>query len=122
MVMMGGFYAYLGVRISNGKKTLVYAESMDRNGSMCEEARVLAELNGKQDKIWLQLRMEASESGPKFFMDYSFDGDNFVNVETDFMPSDHTWVGAKIGLFANVLEESVKGGWADFEYIHVEAL
>lgn len=122
MVMMGGFYAYLGVRIRDRKITLVYAESMDRNGSMCEEARVLAELSGKQDKIWLQLRMEASESGPKFFMDYSFDGDNFVNVETDFMPSDHTWVGAKIGLFANVLEESVKGGWADFEYIHVEVL
>lgn len=66
--------------------------------------------------------MEEGESGPKFYMDYSLDGEQFVNVETDFMPSDHTWVGAKIGLFANVLEESEKGGYGEFAYIHVETL
>lgn len=122
MVMMGGFYAYLGVRVQEGKKLLVYAESMDKAGSMCEETKVLAELSTEQDKIWLQLRMEKGEAGPEFFMDYSLEGETFVNVDTDFMPSDHTWVGAKIGLFANVLEEKSKGGYADFAYIHVEAL
>lgn len=121
MVMMGGFYAYLGVRIKDGKKQLVYAESMDKDGNMCEETKPLAELSKEQEKIWIQLRMEEGEHGPVFFMAYSYDGDAFVNVETDFMPSDHTWVGAKIGLFANVLEEERKGGWADFEYIHVDA-
>lgn len=121
MVMMGGFYAYLGVRIKDGKKMLVYAESRDKNGSMYEDTKALAELSENQEKIWIRLRMEAGEDGPIFFMDYSNDGEDFVNVETDFMPSDHTWVGAKIGLFANVLEESEKGGWADFEYIHVDA-
>ena len=65
---------------------------------------------------------EEGVNGPMFFMDYSLDGDNYINVETEFMPSDHTWVGAKIGLFANVLEENAKGGYADFAYIHVEAL
>lgn len=122
LVMMGGFYAYLGVRVVDGEKILVYTESMNKDGRMCEETERLEVLLKEQNEIYLQLRMEEGESGPKFYMDYSLDGEQFVNVETDFMPSDHTWVGAKIGLFANVLEESEKGGYGEFAYIHVETL
>ena len=49
-------------------------------------------------------------------------GDEEIAVPTDFMPSDHTWVGAKIGLFANIFAENSIGGHADFEYIHVTSL
>ena len=58
------------------------------------------------------------EHAPIFAMKYSLDGENYVDVPVDFMPSDHTWVGAKIGLFATVLGQE-KGGYGDFEYIHV---
>jgi len=122
LVMMGGYYAYVGVRVQKGEKLLVYAESMEKDGTMCEEVKELAVLDNTQEMIWLSLRMEEGISGPEFFMAYSLDGENFADVETDFMPSDHTWVGAKIGLFANVLEENRKGGYADFSYIHVDAL
>ena len=40
----------------------------------------------------------------------------------EFTPSDHTWVGAKIGLFANIVGDKEAGGYGDFEYLHVEAL
>ena len=43
-------------------------------------------------------------------------------VRAEFTLSDHTWVGAKIGLFANVIGEKELGGYGDFEYLHVEAL
>ena len=122
MVMMGGFYGYLSVRITEGKKCLVYGESMEREGKMCEDFKVLEELPDSQKCVYFQFRMEEGEGGPKFFMDYSIDGEEFKNVATDFMPSDHTWVGAKIGLFASVLEEKAKGGYADFKYIKVTAL
>ena len=70
-------------------------------------------------KAYVRFRMERKDDLPQFFMDYSDDGIHFINVQTEFMPSDHTWVGAKIGLFANALVENDKSGFADFDYIHV---
>ena len=50
------------------------------------------------------------------------DSASWTEVRAEFTPSDHTWVGAKIGLFANVIGEKELGGYGDFEYLHVEAL
>ena len=47
---------------------------------------------------------------------------SWTEVRAEFTPSDHTWVGAKIGLFANIVGEKEAGGYGDFEYLHVEAL
>ena len=87
---------------------------------MRENVEILSTLL-ESSKAYVRFRMERKDDLPQFFMDYSDDGIHFTNVKTDFMPSDHTWVGAKIGLFANVLEENEKGGFADFDFIHVTA-
>ena len=132
MVMMGGDYAYLGVRTVNGSKTLVLSQSSDKkdgaikaNGQSTEKEEavtVLTTLDGKQEKVWLVFCIKEKNGTPFFAMKYSVDGENYVDVDVDFMPSDHTWVGAKIGLFANVLGQEEKGGYGDFAYIHVEAI
>ena len=122
MVMMGGHYAYIAVRIINGKKTAVFAEAYDEGEHVKERFTVLKELSDSEEKIYITFVMEDGGDAPVFKMYYSLDGKEEINVPTTFMPSDHTWVGAKIGLFANVMEAKEKGGYADFEYIHVTAL
>lgn len=132
MVMMGGHYAYLAVRITDGMKTLVYAEAFDaEDGSVKEKLTVLQKLAPDTEKIIFSFAMEEGNDGPVFKMFFTLD-EKETAVPTAFMPSDHTWVGAKIGLFANVPEETAsaesgtaavgKGGYADFEYIHVTPL
>lgn len=127
MVMMGGHYAYLGVRILQGKKLLVLAGSVDGKASdgnsiMEEVVKVQKELFADQNKLFVRFRMEPDGNGPRFLMSYSLDGQSYTDVVTDFMPSDHTWVGSKIGLFANVLDKNAAGGYADFDYIRVQAI
>lgn len=128
MVMMGGDYAYLGVRVADGAKNLVLSRSADKiggaiksNGQSTEKEETittLAKLEPEQNKVRLVFEIKETEHAPVFAMKYSLDGENYVDVPVDFMPSDHTWVGAKIGLFATVLGQE-KGGYGDFEYIHV---
>lgn len=127
MTMMGGHYAYLAVRMIDGKKKLVFAKAYDEGNEVKEDVKELAVLSDTQNQVWFCVRMEQGESGPAFKMFYELTEGERVEVETDFMPSDHTWVGAKIGLFANALgmesvNGSVKCGYADFAYIHVKAL
>ena len=128
MVMMGGDYAYLGVRVTDGVKTLILSWSADKkggaikaNGQSTEKEETvtnLAKLDSKQEKVWLVFEIKEAEGIPAFVMKYSLDGETYVEVPVDFMPSDHTWVGAKIGLFATVLGQE-NNGYGDFEYIHV---
>lgn len=128
MVMMGGHYAYLAVRIVDGKKTLVYTESYDGEDGMEEKTVIVRTLSGDVENVNLTLAMKESGHGPLFQLFYTIGGELEENVPTDFMPSDHTWVGAKIGLFANLCADGTgkgntgrpqNGGYADFEYIHV---
>lgn len=123
MVMMGGHYAYIAVRVVNGSKKLVFGRAYDgENGSVREEMKELTALSDTADKVYISFVMAEGKEGPEFKMSYSLNGEDAVKVDTDFMPSDHTWVGSKIGLFANTSQVNNKGGYADFEYIHVKAL
>lgn len=129
MVMMGGDYAYLGVRMTDGVKTLILSQSSDKkdgavraNGQSTEKEEtvtVLATLDSEQEKVWLVFEIREKNGTPVFAMKYSLDGEQYTNVPIDFIPSDHTWVGAKIGLFATVLGQDEKGGYGDFAYVKV---
>ncbi len=119
MVMMGGHYAYLAVRNTTEGKKLVYAEAYDEGGSVKEKVTFLKKLASEEEKIVISFTMEEDADAPVFHMYYTGKEGKEVNVPTQFLPSDHTWVGAKIGLFANALDVTEKGGYADFEYIHV---
>lgn len=119
MVMMGGHYAYLAVQMEKGVMSLISGKSYEeKKGNRQEKVQKLKELPDTQEKIFFFFEMKKEENQPVFEMSYSLDGTDRQKVEIDFMPSDHTWVGAKIGLFANT-PETFKGGYADCEYIHV---
>lgn len=132
MVMMGGDYAYLGVRMSEGKRTVILSQSTDKkNGSMRangqstdkeETVTELVPLNSNQDCVYFVFAIKERDGAPVFEMGYSLDREDYHEVAVDFMPSDHTWVGAKIGLFATVSGDDTECGYADFEYISVESI
>lgn len=125
MVMMGGHYAYLAVRLVRGKKRLVRGLSYDSEDGVKEKTEQIAELADEVDRVYITFAMEATGETPVFKMYYSLQDASDANriwVKTDFMPSDHTWVGAKIGLFANSYDVKSQSGYADFEYIQVSPL
>lgn len=124
MTMMGGDYAYLGVRVVKGSKMLVLSVSSDTDEGKQEKSATLEVLPETQEAVYLRFVMEEGGNGVSFRMFYSLDGTDYKEEGTHshFMPSDHTWVGAKIGLFANTLGKAEQGGYGDFSYIHVEAI
>ena len=126
MVMMGGHYAYLAVRVIRGQKRLILGKSYDSEDGMREKAEQLLVLPEGQEQVYLIFAMREGDNGSVFHCYYSLTDDtdsaSWTEVRAEFTPSDHTWVGAKIGLFANVIGEKELGGYGDFEYLHVEAL
>jgi hypothetical protein len=91
-------------------------------GGMKEEIRVLEKLPEAAEQIFFGIILKKGKAGMEFSMYYSLEEKERVFVETDFMPSDHTWVGSKIGLFAIASDPAEKRGYGDFAYIHVKAL
>ncbi|MCI5872075.1 MAG: glycoside hydrolase 43 family protein [Clostridiales bacterium] len=125
MVMMGGHYAYLAVRLVRGKKRLVRGLSYDSEDGIKEKTEQVLELADDVNRVYITFAMEAAGETPVFKMYYSLQDTSAASrvwVKVDFMPSDHTWVGAKIGLFANTYDANAQGGYADFEYIQVSPL
>ncbi len=49
-----------------------------------------------------------------------------MDLKVKYTPSDHTWVGAKIGIYAStrksIEERAYECGFSDFKYVHVEEL
>lgn len=124
MTMMGGDYAYLAVRVAKGKRLLVVALSKDGEDGKEETAETLEILPDCAQTVRFSFLMEQSGADTRFRMFYAVGTDELRQEVTQvcFMPSDHTWVGAKIGLFANTFGEKEKGGYGDFDYIRVAAL
>lgn len=120
MVMMGGEYAYLAVKRENDENLIVYTVSHEENNTKREEEITIAKI---KDVSCVKFSVEMQE-GPKLKMFYQIGTDAKVEVKESaaFVPSDHTWVGAKLGLFAVAENEGKACGYADFAYIHVNAI
>jgi beta-xylosidase len=121
LVMMGGEYAFLAVQKSGDSFDIVYGTSREENGKKTEDIVTVAKnLDGTAaSSVTFSLTLVA---GPRVHMYYRLG--NGIKTEVaqaaSFLPSDHTWVGAKLGLFA--VAEAAARGYADFDYIHVKAI
>ena len=58
---------------------------------------------------------------PVLRMLWSADGEHFCDSTCRFVPVDHTWVGAKIGIFA-LSDQGAETGYADFLSVRVTEL
>ena len=57
---------------------------------------------------------------PVLSLFWSPDGEEFSDTGCEYVPSDHTWVGARIGVFA--LSEDEEGGYADLVSVRTEKI
>jgi len=141
-ILMGGKYAFLAVTKHDGKYSLVYGQSeedqvedqfeesqnygglgqMGQINSTVITERILVKKDMPENIRELKLRIQMNKN-LEVTMAYQMPclDSEWLQVDYIFVPQDHTWVGAKIGLFAQSKEtdNSKEHGYADFEYIRV---
>lgn len=126
-VLMGGQYAYLAVKRDQNDFTLVYVESKGDKDRRTD--CILMEKKLPNHLQWIQLFLSFSEEDKSVEMKYYLEENKVKNQSIDencfqqfgqgFKPTDHTWVGAKVGLFAMADGLDKDKGFADFDYIKV---
>ena len=63
-----------------------------------------------------------SGKNPHLSMDLILPDGGSKDLSVNFEPLDHTWVGAKIGIFALSKNAAKDPGFADFHYVTVKEL
>ncbi len=114
LIMMGGEYAFGAVKKIGEDFYFVYGVSKEEKGYKTEIIRYSEKLDKENLEIRLSCSLENKDGRVVFKM---FKDDELIKESLEFVPSDHTWVGAKQGLFSMGSE-----GYADFEYFKVESI
>lgn len=129
VTVVGGQYCYLSVNKTDDKYTLVYTESYDENDERFEKETVIYDIASNHENKELNVKVELENvDSVKLTISYSFDGKNFTVVDSEFVPSDHQWTGAKLGIFAfgtntiNSTDTENNIGFADFKFFKVERI
>lgn len=118
LVMMGGDYALIKVRIENGSAKLFFVTSFQENTDKKEKEVLIETLPENTYSVTLYTSLT-----DKFEMHYDNGlGKTLVKESLAFRPVDHTWVGAKPGLFANSVSNSFNSGSGIFEYFEVKEI
>ena len=115
--LVGGQYAYAALRRTADGLSIVYVESEGDDHA----ERVLDEVAGLPDgpvTLRLTLLPTGYDTAVTTF-EYAADG-VFRVIGRPFEPARHTWVGARLALFAMPLEGAAHGGHADFGPFVVE--
>lgn len=119
LTLMGGQYAYLAIRREEkGCKLVFVTSSDDEKGNKVENELFSAPCSEK-----LSLRMNLCNIGyARAEADFlvSMDGKEWGMVYEGFEPSRHTWVGARVGLFAMAAGKEKACGSAAFGVFDVE--
>lgn len=118
--LIGGQYAYAALRRCKDGLSLVWVVSEGEGHT----ERVTDEVVGLPEAP-VTLRMTLLPTGydtAVMTLEYAVDG-VFRVIGQPFVPEKHTWVGARIALFAMPLEGGAdRGGYADFGPFAIEAL
>jgi beta-xylosidase len=69
--------------------------------------------------IYFRVRVTAPDASCLF--SYSIDGRTFIGIGDAFTAKPGRWIGAKLGIFCNSPADAKTGGYADFDWFHVEA-
>ncbi|MCR4903919.1 MAG: family 43 glycosylhydrolase [Butyrivibrio sp.] len=121
-VMMGGQYACIYIKKTNDAKYILeYAESEGEDNFKKEKVLFEKEIDNNSNNKILELsfsfdRISELEDKPVLHIAYSIGNSDKVDIGASYTPSDHTWVGAKIGIFA-LTDGEDNGGFADFKYV-----
>lgn len=141
--MTGGQYITAYVERTNGDLELKVAKSVGDDGDKKEEvfsSFLLKEVIMDPEDISIRMRFGYDEEISKVDLYYQdvnvpYNGKNphlsmnlilpdggLKDLSVNFEPLDHTWVGAKIGIFALSKNVAKDPGFADFHYVTVNEL
>ncbi len=121
-VIMGGQYVYGAIRKENNLLSLIYLESIGDGNIKSERIRMNLAMEPDLQFVVFRVVLCKEKDEIIFRMSYSLDGEAFADTGFTFIPSDHTWVGAKLGLFSIALDHKEDHGYGDFEYVKVVAI
>lgn len=113
-VILGGQYTYLAVKKSEEGVHVVHGISSGNGNTRQEKIVETIQLNLDTTKIHLSICLKQVDGEHQIRMGYAQDGEKSIACKTLFTPSDDTWVGSKIGLYA-----IGKQGSAKFDSIEV---
>jgi beta-xylosidase len=113
-VVLGGQYTYLAIKKEESGFKLLHGISTGTGASREEHIVESIEIHQTSEKIHLYLSLDQEEGINQIKMAYAYQGIQKTACKTLFTPSDDTWVGSKIGLYA-----IGNAGSADFNYIKV---
>ena len=130
IIMIGGEYSALAFRKTEKGLKLVYLES-----ETIKEDAIIKDTNTndrKVENVLYSVPVDTTVSTTVLRISFGTDkvchmsyclGDeaNFTEIPFTSTPKDHTWVGAKFGIFSTALDSSNTTGFADFIDISVKA-
>lgn len=119
-IFMGGEYAFMAVRKGPEEIEMLYGTSEENDGMKLENIKVLAKTSDVSDIKFSVTMNEKIEI--HMYYQIGQDAKHEIEEAKSFVPSDHTWVGAKLGLFAVTDDIEGEHGYAEFDYIRVKPL
>lgn len=117
LTIMGMSYADLGLKKKDGKLFLVYGVCENAEKGKKEIEKIITEV--KNGTIYLRVSVLRNA---QCRFSYSFDGNEFKNIDEPFTAREGRWIGAKLGLFCTRESQTNDSGFADFDWFRVEAL
>ena len=111
LVLLGLDYAYVGVRRTSDGLQLVFGECHDADKGSPEVETNIATL--PSNTVFLRMSL-ARDAEARF--SYSADGVAFTPVGTPFHARQGTWIGARVGLFAQGLIAKGEHGYTDVDW------
>lgn len=116
--LVGGQYAYAALRRTADGLKLVYVQS---EGDAHAEA-VLQEVAAPSEQLHLRMTVLPTGYDEAVMTFEYFDGEKCCWFGQPFRPARHTWVGARLALFAMAPEGHAFGGAASFGPFRVEGI
>ncbi|HET7115509.1 MAG TPA: glycoside hydrolase 43 family protein [Hanamia sp.] len=117
LTIMGMSYADLALKKKDGKLYLVYSVCENAEKGKKENEKVISEV--KNGMIYLRVKVAKSKQCQ---FSYSFDGNQFQNIDDTFTAREGRWIGAKVGLFCTRESQTNDSGYADFDWFRVESI
>ena len=117
LVVLGLDYSFIAIKKTEIGFQIRQSVHPDAENAQSKTDSVESRIAG--GKGYLQL--EVKDTGLCRFR-YSLDGLKFIEVGKEFRAKAGKWVGARIGLFSERSNDSVRPGFADFDWIHFAPL
>jgi beta-xylosidase len=116
LAIMGMAYANIALKSKKDGIYLVHTVCHEADKSKPETETLITKA---ANTIYLRLQVKA---GAQCQFSYSIDGVSFTNVGEVFTARPGKWIGAKFGIFCTRQTQTNDAGFADFDWLRVEAL